>query len=441
MVRTCLAKDPDDRFQTAHDVRLQLQWIAEGGSQVGVPAPVAARRKGRERVAWGAAAAATLAALILGFLFLTRTREPLHTVSTSILSPEKTVFDFGVGPMTLSPDGRRLAFVASTQEGRGMLWVRPLDASTAQPLAGTENATYPFWSPDSRFLGFFANGKLKKIDATGGPAQTLSDATNGRGGTWSREGVIVFSPSARDALLRVSSAGGVATPVSELDVSKREYTHRFPSFLPDGRHVLFLAQAVAPMMEGGPHGVYVCSLDGKERKLIVRVNSNAVYAPASRGGSEGYLLYARDRSLLAQPFDAKGLRTTGEAFPVGEAIQFFSNFGYSVFSASESGALAFQSGGSGAMSQLAWFDRAGKEVEVVGAQAEYLRPRVSHDGRRIAVDISDPKSGYAEIWVHDLARRVSTRFTFEVGGGAFPLWSADDSRIVFNSNRGGAGPG
>jgi serine/threonine protein kinase len=436
VVKTCLAKDAEDRFQTAHDVKLQLQWIAEGGSLVGLPAPVAARRKSRERIAWLAAAVATLAALGLAFLTLSRPREPARMVATSILPPEKTAFVFDGGPMALSPDGRRLAFVAPSSDGRNLLWVRPLNAVSAQPLAGTDGATYPFWSPDSRFLGFFAGTKLKKIDASGGPPQSLCDAPNGRGGTWNRGGAIVFSPSARDPLQRVSSAGGAAAPVTEFDSSKQEFSHRFPAFLPDGRHFLFLAQRVGAGDQNPPE-ICVGSLDSKERRLLVRASSNAIYAPPSEGAAQGHILFTRERTLLAQAFDAKRLRLTGEPFPVGEQVQYFGAFGFGVFSASENGSIAYQSGGSGGLSQLAWFDRAGKQIEVVGAPAEYVRLRLSHDGRRVALDINDPQTGRLDIWIYDLSRKVLTRLTFELANNIFPVWSPDDGRIVFSSSRKG----
>ncbi len=435
VVKTCLSKDANDRFQTSHDLRLQLQWIAEGGSEAGVPASVVARRRSRERLAWAAAAAATLAALAVALLVPARPREALRMVQSSILPPEKSSFVFDLGPMALSPDGRRLAFLAPTAEGKNLLWVRPLNGVAAQPLAGTEGAGYPFWSPDSRFLGFFAGGKLKKIVASGGPPQVLCDAQSGRGGTWNRDGVILFSPSLRDALQRVSSAGGSPAPATEFDASKQEYSHRFPFFLPDGRHFLYLAQV---MRVGQIAGEEVCigSLESKERRSLFRANSNPVFAPAAPGAASGYILFSRERTLLAQPFDARRLRLSGEAFPVGEQVQYFANFGFGVFTASDNGILAYQASGAGSMTQVVWLDRSGKQLDVLGPPAEYLRPRLSRDGRRVAIDVGDPQTGRFDIWIYDLARRVPTRFTFEADS-VFPIWWPDDSRIVFQSNRKG----
>src|SRR5262249_638528 len=324
-----------------------------------------------------------------------------------------------------------------TPDGKNLLWVRPLNGMSAQPLNGTEGATYPFWSPDSRFLGFFAGGKLKKIDASGGPPQVLCDAQQGRGGTWNREGVIIFAPTQRDSLSRVSAAGGAPVPLTALDAPKREFSHRFPSFLPDGRHFLYLAQAVMGVEQKDSDVIYAGSLDSKERQALLRVRSNAVYVPPMAGRSEGQLLFARDRTLVAQAFDAKNVRIRGEAVPVGESLTYFPNFGFAVFTASENGFLAYQSGGGGGLSKLAWFDRSGKELEALGAPADYLQPRLSHDGRRGAVDIGGPSQGSGDIWVVDLQRRTSTRLTFGPADNVTPVWSPDDNRIVFSSSRAG----
>ncbi|HYK42719.1 MAG TPA: protein kinase [Thermoanaerobaculia bacterium] len=260
IVRVSLAKDPDDRWQSAHDIGSELGWIAEGGSAIGLAAPAPPPRTRRERLAWAAAAVATLAALALAMVLLARPREALRMVQASIAPPEKSSFVFDAGPMALSADGRRLAFLAPNAEKQNLLWVRRLNGMAAQPLAGTEGASYPFWSPDGRFLGFFAGGKLKKIDISGGPPQVLCDSPESRGGTWSPEGVILFSPSARDALLRISSSGGVPAPATELDVSSREFSHRFPFFLPDGRHFIYLSQAVGTV-PGSGREVLIGSLD------------------------------------------------------------------------------------------------------------------------------------------------------------------------------------
>lgn len=338
--------------------------------------------------------------------------------------------------MAVSPDGRRIAFVARPPEGASLLWVRPFDASAAHPLAGTEGATFPFWSPDSRFIGFFAAGKLKKIDASGGLPQTLCDAPSGAGGTWNRGGVILFA-SFRDPIYRVSSSGGAASPVTQLDESHGEFTHLFPFFLPDGRHFLYSGPLARAAREQVSSRIYLGSLDSKDRRLLLRARSNVAYAPSFATTSQGHLLFWREGTLLARPFDAERLQLTGEAFPVAEQVQFFGAVGSATFSVSENGILAYQASARGDLSQLLWFDRGGKQLESAGAAADYYHPRLSHDGRRVAVAIVNSQTANSDIWIYDLTRRVSTRLTFEPAVNMFPIWSPDNSRIVFASNRKG----
>ncbi len=226
-------------------------------------------------------------------------------------------------------------------------------------------------------------------------------------------------------------------PLTALDRSKREFSQRFPFFLPDGRHFLYLSQAVPSAGQKDSDTIYAGSLDSKERRPLVYVRSHVVFAPLRPGLSNGHLLYARDRTVVAQPFDAKGLRFTGEAVPVGEAVGFFANFGYAAFTASDNGLFAYQSGGAGGLSQLAWFDRTGKQLETVGAPADYYPARLSRDGRRVAASIGDPQTGRQDIWIIDLQRRTSTRLTFGPTDNTNPVWSSDDSRVVFSSNRQG----
>jgi len=435
VVKTCLAKDPEDRWQSAHDIGSELKWIAEGGSQAGLAAPLVSRRKSRERMAWSVTVAA-LAALLCGFLFLRQRRESPRMFQSSILPPENTQFSFGGSPMAVSPDGRRIAFVARPPEGASLLWVRPFDAPSAQPLAGTEGAARPFWSPDSRFLGFFAAGKLKKIAASGGPPQTLCDAPFGGGGTWNRDGVILFVPSFGDPIHRVSSSGGAASPVTQVD-ERQGAIQAWPFFLPDGRHFLYLGQVAGAVRRQEATAIYLGSLDSKDRRLLLHTRSNVAYAPSFADASQGLLLFLRERTLLARPFDAKRLQLTGEAFPVAEQVQFFGAGGSATFSVSENGILAYQASAVGELSQLLWFDRGGKQLESAGAAADYYHPRLSHDGRRVAVAVVDPQTADLDIWLYDLARRVSTRFTFGPAVNIFPIWSPDDSRIVFASNRKG----
>ena len=357
---------------------------------------------------------------------------------SSILPPENTRFEFPGSPMAVSPDGQQLAFVAQRTGGVRQLWLRAFDALEARPLDGTEGATRPFWSPDSRFLGFFAGGKLKKIAASGGSPQTLCDAPSGRGGTWNRNGVILFVPSTGDRVYRVAASGGAASPVTRIDESRGEFGHTWPFFLPDGRHFLYVSYGTRAARPEDASSVFLASLDSNERRLLFHARSNVAYVPLSAGASQGHLLFWQSGALNARPFDAKRLRFTGEAFPVAEQVRFVGGSGTAIFSASESGVLAYQSSPRGELSQLIWFDRSGKRLESVGPAADYYHPRLSHDGRRIAVAIIDPQTAYSDIWIHDLGRRVSTRLTFGPGVNIFPTWSPDDERVVFASNRKGA---
>jgi len=428
VVKTCLAKDPDDRFQTAHDAKLQLEWIVEGGSQAGAPAIVVARRKSRERWAWIAAGILGAAALALAYLWRRSAAHPAEMVQTSILPPEKGRFNFTSGSPAISPDGSRITFVATDTAGKNMLWVRPLAALAAQPLAGTEDSFSPFWSPDGTKIGFFQGTKLKKIDAAGGPAETLCDATTGRGGAWNADGTIVFASDFNSGLSKVAAAGGTPSPLTKIDTAQREATHRWPSFLPDGRHFLFLVRHAGSGTEPSRSAIWIGSLDGQRSELIHSVDSEAVYA-------SGHVLFVRDRTLLAQPFSPGRRKLLGDAFPVAEHLQDLTGYSLSMFSAAGTGSFIYAGGGSVGVSQLAWYDRNGKRLEAIGEAGTIARPRLSHDEKRIALDVGDPSSSNTDVWVFDIARKTQTRLTFSPGFDGYPVWSPDDSQIAFSSDR------
>jgi len=299
---------------------------------------------------------------------------------------------------------------------------------SAQPLAGTEEAGFPFWSPDGAKIAFFQATKLKKIDASGGPAETLCDAQNGRGGAWTPDGTIVFTPNFNAPLWKVSAAGGAPTPLTTLDTASRENTHRWPWILPDGRHFLFIdrisGSGAAPTREA----VWVGSLDGKRAELIHSVDSQAVYA-------NGHVLFVRDRTLMAQPLSSGSRKLRGDAFPVAEHVQDLSGYALSMFSASPNGSFVFAGGGSVGVSQLAWYDRTGKRLEAIGDPGILARPRLSHDEKRIVMDLRDPSSSNTDVWVYDIARKTQTRLTFAPGFDGSAIWSPDDSQIAFVSDR------
>src|SRR5579863_1587980 len=301
--------------------------------------------------------------------------------------------------------------------GKAPLWVRSLDALTAQPLAGTEGAAFPFWSPDSRSIAFFADGRLKRMDASGGPAITLADASAGRGGSWSRDGVIVFAASTFGPLLRVSSAGGASSPLKAVQ-------GRLPWFLPDGRHFLYQVQP-------GNSVIRVASLDGGETKMVTEAGSNALYA-------QGYLLFLREGTLMTQPFDPKRLVTTGEAVPVAEQIQRVLNTGtVGVFSVSETGMLTYRSGAGFGGLHLTWFDRSGKQGVAVGEPADIFAFNFSPDRKSLAAAIQETSNVSVNIWTYDVSRGLRTRLTFDPANDNNPVWSPDGRSIAFRSNQKG----
>ena len=428
VVKTCLAKDPDERFQTVHDLKLQLKWIAEGGSQAGVPAPVAGRRKNRERIAWMAAAVAVLAALALALVHFREPALESRVARTTILPPEKATFVF-LGPTltaALSPDGRNIAFVARLA-GVTQIWVRALDAFTPHPLAGTEEAYGAFWSPDSRNLAFFAQGKLKRISAAGGPALNLCDVDQARGGSWSRQDVILFSRYPGE-IYRIPASGGTPQPVTHFDPARHDTTHRWPFFLPDGNHFFYMASALGSTSEDNVF--YLGSLDGKVNRILFHGSSPMAFG-------NGSLLYVVDKTLMARPFDLAKLDFTGEAVPVAEGVQFDPIYSNGVFSVSENGVLLYQTGSATSARLIGLFDRSGKPLGNVGEAAPYFSPRVSPDGKRVAYMLIDAKSGKGDIWIHDIASGNRTRLTVDPSRSIGPVWSRDGTKIAYYSTRSG----
>jgi len=423
LVRTCLAKDPDERFQSAHDLKLQLQWIVEGGSQAGVPAPVATRRRSRERIAWIAAAVLLVAAAALAYAYWRMTSAPAQPWSSYLLPPKEHAFgvpSLGGGQTAVSPDGRMITYVVTGRDGQ-LLWLQTLDSEQPVPLAGTDGASYPFWSSDSRTIGFFAGAKLKRVDAHGGPVQTICPAAEGRGGSWNSEGMILFSPGPSGPLLAVSAEGGTPREITKIDTARKETSHRWPWFLPDGRHFLFTTRAFLSEDEG----IYVGSLDSPQHKLLLPLSSNAIYVPP------GYLLFMREGSLMGQRFDTRRLQLEGEAFPVAEKVSFSANYSLGTFSASSSGVLVYSHGQSSQTNwQINWYDRNGKLAgdPVVDGNG----PSLSPDGKMLAFQVPS-SGGNVIVWLLDVARKVKTRFSFGKPLSFSAIWSPDGKQIAFGT--------
>ena len=426
VVKTCLAKDPEDRFQTAHDAKLQLQWVVEGGSQAGVAAPVVARRKNREKLAWGIAAAAVLAAGFATAGYLRRAPARAERIRSFLLPPEKVEFAVdgdACGSVTISPDGRLATFSTKEANGKLVLWLQPLGEVAARRLAGTEGATFPFWSPDSRFLAFFADHKLQKIDVSGGPPLVLCDADNGRSGTWSRDGVILFSPNSTTGIVRVPAAGGRPVPVTTLDTARGETTQRWVTFLPDGRRFLYMAASHGAGTKSESNAIFASALDAKDKTLVMQARSNVVYA-------SGFLLFIRDGILMAQRFDPATARVSGDPVPVAEGVQYEPAYFRGAFAASDNGVVLYAVGLGGVKTQLRWFDRMGKPTsELFGEPGEYTSLAVSPDGKRVAAGIADPATGLPAIWILD-GRGARTRLA-AAGGMDQAVWSPDGSRIAY----------
>jgi Tol biopolymer transport system component len=424
VVKKCLAKDPEDRWQNAADLGSELKWIAEAGSQAGVPARVVAKRKGRERVAWIGLAAAALTAAVFAYGYVRRAPPPPALIRSSLAMPEKV----SLAMLALSPDGRRLAFSALDRQGKSALWVRPLDGETAQVIAGSENAAFPFWSPDSQSLAFFADKKLKRVDAAGGAVLSVCDLNaDPVGGSWGRAGEILIGQGG-GPILRVPASGGKPAPATRLDASVHETSHRYPFFLPDGRHFLFLALNLAGAPNDGANQVCAGSLDSAEVRRVIRGYSNPVYA-------SGNLLLGRDGDLVAQPFAPGRLRTEGDPTTLAKQVGFFGGYiALAQFAASETGILAL-AGNTLVPTRLQWVDRSGRPLGVVGDPALYGGVRLSPDGQRAAVPIYEPNIGKSETWIVDLSSGVKTRFTNGPSENNSAVWSPDGSRIAFSSDR------
>lgn len=421
VIRRCLEKSPEERYQATRDLVLDLRAIAAAPSDTEKAAATAAQAT-RLRWAWALGILAALIAL-LSIKFWLRIPSPSPLVQTSIVAPpDSRGFQFsgeGFGAAVISPDGRRVAFTVVGKDGERRLWVRALDSTTAQELSGTHNASYPFWSPDSRHIAFSADGELKKISVSGGNVQTLC---SGRlGGTWNRDGVIVFSDE-ESPLYRVADVGGTPEQITKLAAS--ETSHRWPWFLPDGKHFLFsvFAWGTAPRL-------WLGSLDGvTPPKPLLETAKNGLFAAPE------YLLFVRDSTLMAKPFNIRNMEFTGSAVPVAESVGANGSIGQVVVSVSESGHLLY--GGKAAVEKLEWRDRTGKAVGEVSDAGSFFAVKIAPGGNAVVASLT--RSGKTDLYLADLTRAgTRSRLTFESGDYTYPVWYPDGKRIAFASNRNG----
>jgi serine/threonine protein kinase len=424
LIRRCLTKDRKQRLQAIGEARIALETpLGEG------PAPVTALSRSRlGNAGWIAAAILLVALIALLFVHFRKAPPPqVRSVRFQVPLPEKSTDAI----FRLSPDGRYLAIAESQPDSNSRLWVRPLDSLETRPMPETNGASLPFWSPDSAFIGFFAQGKLKRIALAGGPPQTIGDAPRGIGGTWNRDGVIVFMPDAGKPFYRVPAAGGVPEPVTKLAASDAQ---GFPQFLPKGDRFLYLTIAL-----GKPDviGIYVSSLDEKPPVRILASALSATYVTSNASSQSGHLLFLRENTLMAQAFDPERLRLSGEMVPLAEPVG-TELFGFlPAFSVSDSGVLAYSSGAAGANRELVWLDRTGKQMGSASPPGDYGNFRLSPDEKKIAMDRSVAQSAQ-DIWVLDLLRGVTSRLTFDPAMDNLPIWSPDGLRVLFPSNRTGS---
>ena len=430
LLRRCLEKDPRKRLRDIGDARIELEEsVAARTSQSRIAAAEidAARSAARPRLPASATlvtvAALAVAALAAAWPMLRR--EPRPVVRLSVAEPEGATLNGDGVDCAISPDGRMVVFTASDSAGTVQLWLRSLEMLGGRPIPGTDNPAKPFWSPDSRWIGFFADGKLKKVRPEGG-VETVCNAPNGRGGTWSSRGTIAFTPSGEGPVFAVSASGGEPRQVTTLDSTRHETAHRFPWFLPDGRHFLYV------ILPGGSRGfqVRVGSIDGGKDRPILTADSAPVYA------EPGYLVFLRDRNLVAQRFDPGSMRLKGDPVALPDTPAGSQTTGFRAATVSRAGTMAYTNGAV-SNSRLVWYDRSGRALETVPLPAaQYQLPNLSPDERTVIVDrYTGPNE--ADLLMVDLARGIGTRFTYGPRMNVYSSWSPDGSRIAFESNRNG----
>jgi Tol biopolymer transport system component len=421
IVDRCLEKDPAGRFQSTRDLAFALEGVAAGLDSARQPAAGDGRRFPIRRAV--AIAGALIAAALLTAAAASYWRDeprPGMPVRFQVTPPGAVFYTATASFVSVSPDGTRLAMSSTTRTGTSMIWVRSLDALEFVPIAGSEGGSQPFWSPDGQAVAFFADGRLKSAQLASGAVQAVCDvALTATGGTWHANGTILFS-TVRGPIFRVQAAGGTPAEVTTLDAANAERSHLYPLFLPDGKRFLFFAQNEVPANSA----IYVHSIEGGSKELVLAGGSRFGYVSA------GYLVYAREGALVAHAFDARSARVVGDPITARERVDQYAETGNATFAVSGTGVLAYRNSIEGATSRLIWTDRRGTVLGTVGNPANYRNPRLSPDRSRVAVEIVD-RTGNRDIFILDVARNISTRFTFDSGRDASPVWIDKGSRIVW----------
>jgi serine/threonine protein kinase len=456
IVLECLEKDPSERYQSVAEVSKELRRFKRESSRSRasrIMTPVGPNSSSRASVPVQSAASAGSAVsrllaspvwAILSALFLVTAVVVLLFPDISPFSDEKTIIRafipspdahnfsnaFGGGQIAISPDGTTIAFIATDSSGKPSLWTRRLDALQSVELQGTDGAAFPFWSPDNHYIGFFSNNKLKRVERTGGPPFTICDVITPRGATWGKDGKIVLPVDQITGLSVVSEAGGIPVTLTTLDTVKKEQTHRYPSFLPDGKHFLYFARTTASGSGSALDAICVGAVDGTMNKRILAGISNVAYA-------NGYLLYMRENSLMAHAFDPDALELKGDPFPIAESVDFSTRYSVASFTVSQNGVLVYLGKSAASVPELALFGPDGTKKRSFGQPEVFVNARLSKDGSMIAMDLYEVSARNADVWLLDIIRGVKTRFTFDNSVDAYPIWSPDGKSVVFASNRGG----
>ena len=425
VVARCLAKSPSDRWQSAHDIAQELSWIREAGSQAGVAAPLVRRKRSRERLAWALVAMLGLALIAVTATLVPRLRRANRPFVADIAPPRGARFNAvgdEAGPLVLSPDGT-LAVYSSADKSGNHLMLRSLLTGEIKVLERTEGGQFPFWSPDSRKIGFFTIKELERVDVSGGSPVPICRVINARGGTWGPDDTIVFAAATQDPLSKVAASGGIPIAVTKLDVAQHS-SHRWPSFLPDGKRFLYLA-CNHEDPGGSVNAVYLGSLDGAAPRLILRSVSNAIYAG-------GYLLFDRDQTLYAQKVKSD-LSLEGEPVSLAHDVLYDAGIWRGAFSVSNDGLLAYHSGRASVLSKLLWLDRHGALLETVGEKGAYWDVELSPNQQKVLLPIGDPQR---DLWVQDLVHKTRTKLTLN-GWANTPAWSPDGTTIYVDMLRRG----